>query len=284
MKFLIVTGMSGAGKSNAVNILEDMGFYCVDNMPPRLINQFLELSELGTGEIEKAAFVVDIRGGGFFEDLYQSIDELKEKGSEFKILFLEASDSVLIRRYKETRRVHPMSLEGGLQEGIKKEREKLEDIRKIADFIIDTSMMRPNMLRESIQELLSDDDRGDEKTIMIRIMSFGYKNGIPLEADNVFDMRFIPNPFYLESLKRLTGNNRKVRDYVMKWDETNEFIDTAFDMVKKMIPCYKKQGKSILGLAFGCTGGQHRSVAVANEFYERFEAEGYKVSIIHRDL
>ncbi|MDO4481804.1 MAG: RNase adapter RapZ [Bacillota bacterium] len=284
MKFLIVTGMSGAGKSNAVKILEDMGFYCIDNMPPRLINRFIELSDMGTGEIEKAAFVIDIRGGEFFDDLTQSINELKSAGSKFQILFLEAGDEVLIRRYKETRRTHPMSGGEGIHAGIKRERQRLQDIRKMSDFIIDTSTMKPNQLRQAIQEIFDNEEKGKTNRLSITVMSFGYKYGIPLDADNVFDMRFIPNPFYLKSLKKLTGNNRKVRDYVMKWDETKLFIENANRLVTDLVPYYIKQGKSSLVISFGCTGGQHRSVAVANEFYELLKNQGYRVNIIHRDL
>lgn len=284
MKFLIVTGMSGAGKSNAVKILEDMGFYCIDNMPPRLINQFIELSDMGTGEIEKAAFVIDIRGGEFFDDLTHSINELKSAGRKFQILFLEASDEVLIRRYKETRRTHPMSGGEGIHAGIKRERQRLQDIRKMSDFIIDTSTMKPNQLRQAIQEIFDNEEEGMTNRLSITVMSFGYKYGIPLDADNVFDMRFIPNPFYLKSLKKLTGNNRKVREYVMKWDETKIFIENANRLITDLVPYYIKQGKSSLVISFGCTGGQHRSVAVANEFYELLKSEGYRVNLIHRDL
>ena len=284
MNFLIVTGMSGAGKSNAVKILEDMGFYCIDNMPPRLINQFIELSDMGTGEIEKAAFVIDIRGGEFFDDLTHSINELKSAGRKFQILFLEASDEVLIRRYKETRRTHPMSGGEGIHAGIKRERQRLQDIRKMSDFIIDTSTMKPNQLRQAIQEIFDNEEEGMTNRLSITVMSFGYKYGIPLDADNVFDMRFIPNPFYLKSLKKLTGNNRKVREYVMKWDETKIFIENANRLITDLVPYYIKQGKSSLVISFGCTGGQHRSVAVANEFYELLKSEGYRVNLIHRDL
>ena len=284
MKFLIVTGMSGAGKSNATKCLEDMGFYCIDNMPPSLIGQFLELAELGTGEVDKAAFVMDIRGGEFFDALMQSIRELKSKGREFQILFLEASDEVLIRRYKETRRTHPMSNGGGVQQGIMLERQRLQEIRKISDFIVDTSVMRPNQLKQTIQELVDSKEDGKRNRLSLTVLSFGYKHGIPLEADNVFDVRFIPNPFYLKSLKALTGNNRKVRDYVMKWEETRIFIEEAQQLIGHMIPFYVKQGKSNLVIAFGCTGGQHRSVAIANEFYELFKKEGYRINLVHRDL
>lgn len=284
MKFLIVTGMSGAGKSNAVKILEDMGFYCIDNMPPRLINRFIELSDMGTGEIEKAAFVIDIRGGEFFDDLTQSINELKSAGSKFQILFLEAGDEVLIRRYKETRRTHPMSGGEGIHAGIKRERQRLQDIRKMSDFIIDTSTMKPNQLRQAIQEIFDNEEKCETNRLSITVMSFGYKYGIPLDADNVFDMRFIPNPFYLKSLKKLTGNNRKVREYVMKWEETKMFINNANRLVTDLVPYYIKQGKSSLVISFGCTGGQHRSVAVANEFYELLKNQGYRVNLIHRDL
>ena len=283
MKFLIVTGMSGAGKSNAVNCLEDMGFYCVDNMPLSLIDQFIELTAMGGVEVEKAAFVVDIRGR-FFDDLVQSIHSLEDEEREFQILFLEASDEVLVRRYQETRRSHPMNEGGSVLDGIRLEREALMGIRKIADFIIDTSQMKPAQLRETLMEMFDQDASQREKKLSISIMSFGFKHGIPLDADNIFDMRFIPNPFYLASMKHLTGNNKKVRDYVMKWEEARMFRDTYLKLIKDLIPFYIMQGKGSLILAFGCTGGRHRSVVMANEFYKLLKKEGYRVSLTHRDL
>ena len=285
MKFLIVTGMSGGGKSKAVDCLEDMGFYCVDNMPLSLIGQFIELTEMGGVEVEKAAFVVDIRGGShFFDDLLKTIHSLEDENREFQILFLEASDEVLVRRYQESRRNHPMGAEGNTLDGIHQERELFQEIRRRADFIIDTSQMKTAQLKEALANLFDQEAVERGKRLSISILSFGFKHGIPLDADNVFDMRFIPNPFYLASMKHLTGNNKKVRDYVMKWEEARMFRDNYLQLIKDLIPFYIRQGKASLVLAFGCTGGRHRSVVMANEFYEILKKEGYRVSLTHRDL
>ncbi|MBR6503914.1 MAG: RNase adapter RapZ [Firmicutes bacterium] len=284
MKFLIVTGMSGGGKSKAVDCLEDMGFYCVDNMPLSLIGQFIELTEMGGVEVEKAAFGVDIRGSKFFDDFLKSIRSLEDEKREFQILFLEASDEVLVRRYQESRRNHPMGTEGNTLDGIHKERDLLQEIRKRADFIIDTTQMKTADLKEALSDLFDQEAIQREKKLSISILSFGFKHGIPLDADNVFDMRFIPNPFYLASMRNLTGNNKKVRDYVMKWEEARMFRDHYIQLVKDLIPYYIRQGKASLVLAFGCTGGRHRSVVMANEFYQILKKEGYRVSLTHRDL
>ena len=213
--------------------------------------------------IDKAAFVVDIRGGEFFDDLKVTLSELKNIGMKFKVMFLEASDEVLIRRFNETRRTHPLAYAGNTLKGINKERKRLEEIRKIADYVIDTSNMKTAQLSEEIKKLLKTGE--GEANFTISIQSFGYKNGIPLDADMVFDMRFIPNPFYIKSMKKLTGNNKKVSNYVMKFPETMEFLDTVHKMIDKLIPSYIREGKFHLVIAIGCTGGQHRSVAIANE-------------------
>lgn len=280
MEFIIITGMSGAGKSQAKKCLEDLSFYCIDNLPPSLIGDFIELS-LSTSEIKKAAFVIDIRGGQFFDALRDNIERLNKEGRNFKVLFLEASDEVLIRRYKETRRDHPMSLGGSIAKGIQEERVRLSEIRKIADYIVDTSNMKTSQLKQTISGILEEENQ--EANLSINVLSFGFKHGIPLEADNIFDVRFIPNPFYLKSMKKLTGNNQKVRDYVMRWEETQEFVKRNYDLIQFLIPYYIKQGKSSLVLAFGCTGGQHRSVTIANKFYELLLSDGYRVTLNHRD-
>ncbi len=282
MDVIIVTGLSGAGKSQAMNCMEDMGYYCIDNLPPALIKNFLDLIMRDKVSIEKAAFVIDIRGGEFFDDLKSSLTELKKAGLQFKIMFLEASDEILIRRFNETRRTHPLSCAGSTGEGIKKERKWLLEIREIADFIIDTSNMKAAQLNEEIRKLLLSKEESSSFTISIQ--SFGYKHGIPLDADMVFDMRFIPNPYYLKSMKKLTGNSEKVSKYVLKFSETQEFLCTVHELIDKLIPFYSREGKSHLVLAFGCTGGQHRSVAIANEFSRRFREEGKRVITVHRDL
>lgn len=281
MEFIIVTGLSGSGKSQAMNCLEDLGFYCIDNLPPALIKNFIDLAVQDKMKIEKAAFGIDIRGGEFFDDLKKGLEELKEAGMRFKVLFLEASDEVLIRRYKETRRVHPLAADGSIQDGIAKEREKLMGIRKVADYIVDTSMMKVAQFHEELRNILSNDEATG---FTITIQSFGYKHGIPLDADMVFDLRFIPNPYYLPSLRNLTGNSQKVRDYVMKTPQAGSFVEKAYAMIEELIPFYIKEGKANLVLGFGCTGGQHRSVAMANLFTEMFQEAGRRILTIHRDL
>lgn len=235
MEVVIVTGLSGAGKSQGITCLEDLGYYCIDNMPPTLIRDFLKLVLSEESKIEKMAFVVDIRGGEFFVDLRKRLNDIKLFGIEYKILFLEASDEVLIRRFKETRRAHPLSKSGSAKEGLKKERALLQEIRGISDYIIDTSNMKSAKLREEITKIFTED--GHKNSFTINIQSFGFKNGIPTEADMVFDMRFIPNPFYVASLKHLTGNNRKVREFVMKPPESNLFFESVdWSLSRSVIP------------------------------------------------
>lgn len=282
MDVIIVTGLSGAGKSQAINCMEDMGYYCIDNMPPALIMNFMDLIMRDKVTIEKAAFTIDIRGGEFFDDLKTILAELKNSGLKFKIMFLEASDEVLIRRFNETRRTHPLSCAGSTLEGIRQERQRLLEIREISDFIIDTSNMKSAQLNEEIKSLLLTDQENPSFTISIQ--SFGYKHGIPLDADMVFDMRFIPNPYYLKSMRKLTGNSEKVSNYVLKFPETQDFLRTIHDLINRLIPCYIREGKFHLVIVFGCTGGQHRSVAVANEMSRRFLEEGKRVITVHRDL
>jgi len=282
MEVIIVTGLSGAGKSQAINCMEDLGYYCIDNMPPALIRNFMDLIMRDKVTIEKAAFTIDIRGGEFFDDLKSSLDELKNAGMEFKVMFLEASNEVLIRRFNETRRTHPLACAGNTLEGIEKERERLLEIRKVSDYIIDTSNMKAAQLSEEIKKLLLSEE--DNPGFTISIQSFGYKHGIPLDADMVFDMRFIPNPYYLKSMRKLTGNSEKVSNYVLKFPETQEFLQTVHDLIEKLIPYYIREGKFHLVLGIGCTGGQHRSVAVANELSRQFLEEGKRVITVHRDL
>lgn len=285
MDIIIVTGLSGAGKSQAVDCLEDLGYYCIDNMPPALIKSFVGLAVQDRMQIEKTAFVMDIRGGEFFGDLKAALADLNKFGMNYRIMFLEASDTALIRRYKETRRSHPLSAHGTIVDGIEKERKKLKEIRRISDFIIDTSTLKPTQLHEEIRRLLFPPVEGEETPVFtITVESFGYKNGIPLDADMVFDMRFIPNPFYLASMKMLTGNNRKVQEYVMKFPESREFVTRIYGLISYLIPLYLREGKPQLVLAFGCTGGQHRSVTMANEFSRLFSEAGRKVITVHRDL
>ena len=281
MEAIIVTGLSGAGKTQAIDCLEDMGYYCIDNMPPGLIKSFIDLTAGGKG-IDKAAFVIDVRGGRLFDDLKESLDELSKDEIDYKILYLEATDRTLIKRYNETRRIHPLSEGGSVEAGLKKEREMLSELRKRADFIIDTSNMKSAQLWAEIKHLLTLEE--NQKTFMINVRSFGYKKGTPMSANLVFDMRFIPNPYYVKSLRLLTGNNAKVSKYVLKHQVTQEFLERALEMIELLIPFYMREGKYSLNIAIGCTGGQHRSVAVANELNKRLQEMGRRTTLEHREL
>lgn len=282
MNTVIVTGLSGAGKTQAMNCLEDLGYYCVDNMPPALIKSFVQLAAGESTPIEKAAFAVDVRGGELFADMEKALEDLEAGGINYKILYLEASELVLIRRYSETRRQHPLARGESTLEGLKRETEMLKNLRARADYIIDTSNMKVARLWEEVKDLITSGE--SEKTFVLNVMSFGYKRGMPLGADMVFDMRFVPNPYYVKSLRSLTGNNKKVRDYVMKQEVARNFMDRTEKMLLDLIPYYMKEGKYSLNLAFGCTGGQHRSVSAANEMADRLRAKGKRVTVEHRDL
>lgn len=283
METIIITGLSGAGKTHAIQCMEDLGYYCIDNMPPRLIGEFLKLAENGSMGIDKAAFVVDIRGGRFFAELKECLDELRRQGREYKIMFLEASDDALVRRYKETRRTHPLASGTTTQKGIAEERRMLAEIRKAASFIIDTTNLKTAGLNEEIKRLLLTEEI-PETSFSITVESFGYKHGMPQEADWVLDARFLPNPFYVPSLKKLTGNNMKIRHYVMKEELAQNFAGRVVGLALDLIPSYIKEGKYRLVIAIGCTGGQHRSVALTNELADRFRELGKQVVVIHRDL
>jgi UPF0042 nucleotide-binding protein len=282
VKLLIITGMSGAGKSQAIQSMEDLGFFCVDNLPPILIPKFAELCLQSEGKINKIALVVDIRGGEFFNDLFEALEEVKNLGIYFEILFLEASDEVLVKRFKETRRRHPLGTDGGVYEGISLERERLGDLRGRADKIIDTSNLKPSELKEEIQRLWGKENRN--KKLAITIMSFGYKYGIPLDTDLLVDVRFLPNPYYMPELRPLTGIDAEVKDYVLKSPLTKEFLDKYSQLLNFLIPLYIAEGKNHLVIAIGCTGGQHRSVAIANYLGEVLIKNDYQVTIKHRDI
>lgn len=282
MNTVIITGLSGAGKTQAMNCLEDLGYYCIDNMPPALIESFMKLAASEESRIEKAAFAIDVRGGEFFTDMEKALDDLTAKGIHYKILFLEASERVLIRRFNETRRQHPLSGGGSTTQDIQREKEIMKNLRDRADFIIDTSNMKVARLWQEIKDLMTSGE--SEKTFVVNVMSFGYKKGIPLAADMVFDMRFVPNPYYVKSLRALTGNNKKVQDYVLRQEVTQDFLERVEKLICDMIPFYMKEGKYNLNLAFGCTGGHHRSVATANEMAECLKQQGKRVTLEHRDL
>ena len=283
MEVVIITGLSGAGKTKAADWFEDRDYYCIDNMPPALIKNFIDLALTGKKEITKAAFVIDIRGGQFLGGIEDIVGELaRDKALDFKILYIEASDQALIRMYKENRRVHPLSMAPISHEIIAKEREMLAGLRSQATYIIDTSFLKVAEFNAQLDDLFND---GKEKdSFLIDIQSFGFKKGVPQEADIVMDVRFIPNPYYVPSLKNLTGNNKKVSQYVLKHRVTQEFIESMHQMLARLIPCYVKEGKYSLCIAFGCTGGHHRSVAVANEMARIFREEGRRVTLEHRDL
>jgi UPF0042 nucleotide-binding protein len=281
MKIIIVTGLSGSGKTQAMDVLEDMGYYCIDNMPPLLIKNFLDMAAKNK-EMEKAAFGIDVRGGSLFDDLKDTLDAMKKEGVDYKILFLEASDKVLARRYNETRREHPLAHGEAVAKGIKREKERLETLRKEADAIIDTSYFNNAQLAAEIRNIVSAGK--DNRTFIVNIMSFGYKNGMPVSADMVFDARFLPNPFYVEELKHLTGNDEAVREYVMSHDIAKLFADEVRGMIEVLIPFYKKEGKFSLSVCFGCTGGHHRSVTLANDLNDKLTAKGIRTTLEHRDL
>jgi UPF0042 nucleotide-binding protein len=283
MRFVILTGLSGAGKTQTVRNLEDLGFFCVDNLPPTVIPKFAEACYKTNGNIEKIALVIDIRGGKFFDDLFESLTYLKDEGYKYEILFLEASDEALIKRYKETRRKHPLAPEGRVLVGIATERKKLKDVRERADHIIDTTKLSARELREKISSIYAEEGQIETK-IIITVLSFGFKYGIPVDSDLVFDVRFLPNPYYIPELKQYSGNDKPVRDYVLDFEGTKTFIDKLQDMLIYLIPNYKKEGKRQLIVSIGCTGGRHRSVAIANRIYEILGNNGYTVNIDHRDI
>lgn len=283
MKVVVVTGLSGAGKTNAMDWFEDRGFYCVDNMPPALIANFIELTKSSKKQIEKAAFVFDARGGAYFSDMKEYINLLKsDENIDCRILFIEASERTLIKRFNETRRAHPLATGSTTKEVIAAEREELKEIRDLSDYIIDTTNLKVAELKQEISKIF--EEGSGKSSFLINIKSFGYKRGIPIEADLVLDMRFIPNPYYLPSLKRLTGNNKKVSSYVLRQKVTQDFIKAELEMLEMLIPAYIKEGKYHLNIAFGCTGGQHRSVVTADEVAKELRAKGYRVTLEHRDI
>lgn len=283
MRFVVVTGMSGGGKSTALKMLEDAGFYCVDNLPVSLIEKFVELIATPDSEITKVALGLDVRAGQFFQEATGILEKQKQKGYEFEILFMDASDAALVKRYKETRRVHPLAMHGRVEEGIEKERGMLAGIRAQSDYIIDTSNLLTRELKEELNRIFIQNE--EYNNLMITLLSFGFKYGIPADADLVFDVRFLPNPFYIDEMKQKTGNDRKVRDYVMQFEEAGTFLDKLSDMLTFLIPNYVKEGKYQLVVAIGCTGGQHRSVTLANELYARMKNKGsYGIKLHHREI
>ncbi|WP_346889962.1 RNase adapter RapZ [Clostridium sp. UBA1056] len=283
MEFLIVTGMSGAGKTQAIRCLEDLGFYCVDNLPPTLITKFAEVCFKTEGKIDKIAIVVDIRGRTFFDDLLGSLSKLDKEGYLYEVLYLEATDETLVKRYKESRRKHPLAPDGRIINGISIEKKKLKGIRERASKIINTSKLTNKELSEEITMAYGDVGQ-IESPLLINVISFGFKYGIPLDADLVMDVRFIPNPYYIADLKPFSGLDKPVKEYVLSKTETQQFVEKFIDMLKFLIPNYKIEGKRQLIVAIGCTGGRHRSVAIANKVYEVLNHNGNNVTIDHRDI
>ncbi|MCG7336219.1 RNase adapter RapZ [Sporosarcina sp. ACRSM] len=281
VEIVIITGMSGAGKTVAMQSFEDLGFYCIDNLPPELLVTFLDLMMKSENRMRRIAAVMDTRGGDLFDSLIGALDNLlRMEGVSSRILFLDAEDETLVRRYKETRRSHPLA-EGGLPlEGIQKERLLLSEMRGRARTIINTSNLKPRALREKI---IAEFSTQEDISFTLNFMSFGFKHGMPIDADVVFDVRFLPNPFYIQELKPKTGLEKEVYDYVLKWNDTQMLIDKLTDLFKFLIPQYKNEGKSQVVIAFGCTGGQHRSVTLAEFFGGRFKEE-YRTFITHRDI
>ncbi len=282
MRFVVVTGLSGAGKSTTLNFLEDSGYYCVDNLPVQLISEFARLIN-ENDEIERAALGIDVRGGSGFDELEQALESLKEMGISYEILFLESDDCVLVKRYKETRRMHPLAFGDRIEVGIAREREKLANIKKRSAHIIDTSQMLTRELKTEIDKIFVND--GNYKNLYVTILSFGFKYGIPTDADLVFDVRFLPNPYYHEDLRPLTGMDKEVSGFVMGFPEADAFLDKLEDMLEFLIPNYISEGKNQLVVAIGCTGGKHRSVTLAKALYDRMvKYEDYGFKLEHRDL
>lgn len=283
MRFVIVTGMSGAGKSTALKMLEDMGYFCVDNLPILLLKKFAELAcDLGS-EIEKVALGVDVRSGQALGELEQVLEEIVMEGFQYEIVFLDASDSVLVKRYKETRRSHPLSRGDRVDKGIALERAKMGFLKKHADYIIDTSQLLTRELHQELGKIFVWNQ--EFKSLVITVLSFGFKYGIPNDCDLVFDVRFLPNPFYVEDLRNKTGLDTEVQDYVMGFELAHEFLDKLADMVEFLIPNYVAEGKNQLVIGIGCTGGKHRSVTLAGRLYERLKTcSEYGSRIEHRDI
>jgi len=279
---VLITGMSGAGRTEAIHTFEDLGYFCIDNLPPALLDQLVELAALPGSRIRKVAVVCDVRGGVFFEDLIAAIDRLEERGNHPRILFLSADDRTLVRRFKETRRRHPLAEVGSVASGIAEERRRLEAIERRADFRVDTTDLPPQDLRALIREEFV--PAGHENQMMVTVSSFGFKYGVPIDADIVMDVRFLPNPHYIDRLRPKTGLDRPVRAYVLEKPETAVFLDRWLPLVEFLLPNYLSEGKTALHIALGCTGGKHRSVVLAERTAEFIRQDGYTVAVTHRDI
>ena len=283
MEFVIISGLSGAGKSKTASFIEDMGFYVVDNMPAPLIPKFAELCMAGQGKYQRVALVTDIRGGHTFDDLFEALSALKEMGCVYKILFVEAAPEAIIKRYKETRRIHPLSRDGrSLAQAVQAERDALQPVRQRSEYIIDTTALSTAKLRGEVLRLFGDGQV--PHAMSINVISFGFKYGIPIEADLVFDVRFLPNPYYITELRSQTGLDEPVRSFVFNYQQTRDFMTHLEDLMNFLLPQYVAEGKTVLVIAVGCTGGQHRSVAVTRALAEFIRRKGYDASENHRDM
>ena len=281
MQFTIVTGMSGSGKTRVIRYLEDMGYFCIDNMPPMLIPKFSEMLATANGKFNDVALVIDVRVGEMINELATQLQDLKLKGYEVRVLFLTADDETLVKRYKETRRSHPIYNPGGLLASIRQERNMLEKLLTAADYVINTSRLSNAALLDELKEVFGEDNK---KSFVVEVMAFGYKYGIPMDADLVFDVRCFPNPFYIDELKYKTGNDKEVQDYVMNFPEAQEFMKKLNDMMSFLIPLYEEEGKVSITIAIGCTGGKHRSVTMTNKLGDYLKETGLRVNVTYRDI
>lgn len=281
LRTVIITGLSGSGKSTALRALEDIGFFCVDNLPVVLLPKFLEINADASSEITKVALVMDLREKGFLEKCPAIFADLRGQGYQIEILFLDSSDDILIQRFRETRRTHPLSERGNISESIERERGKFAELRKSANKVIDTSTYNVHQLKQVIQQYYM--TSSPRKKMVISVTSFGYKYGLP-DADIILDVRFLPNPYFIEDLKMLNGNDKRVKSYVLGWQESKSFLRKLFNMMEFLIPNYEKEGKAYLSIALGCTGGKHRSVVMLNRLGEHLSKQGYIVNIHHRDV
>jgi UPF0042 nucleotide-binding protein len=283
MRIVIVTGVSGAGKSQAIKVLEDMDFFCVDNLPPMIVPKFLEMCKMSEDKMENIAIVMDLRAGKLFENtVLSALSNIEDAGYNYEILFLDASDDTLVKRYKSTRRRHPLAPNDRLEVGIQKEKEKLEGIKNRANYVIDTSNLTTKKLREELLNIFEYGKKFEE--LFIGVTSFGFKNGLPNDVDLVFDVRFLPNPYHVDSLREFTGKNEKIKEYVMKFPETGTLITKIMDYLDFVIPEYIKERRAQLIIGIGCTGGKHRSVVIAEEIAKRLTEGGHRVQLAHRDI
>jgi UPF0042 nucleotide-binding protein len=280
LQLVVVTGLSGSGKSSAIRVLEDLGFYCIDNMPVALISRFVELWESSREEVRRVALGIDVRARHFLDEFPRVFDELRAARIALEVLYLEASDDVLLQRFSETRRPHPAALGGVLKDGIQRERERLQALREVADRILDTSALTVHELRAALRELV---ERPEAGTMTVSLVSFGYKYGLPSDADLALDCRFLPNPFFVEELRHLIGTDAPVAEYVLRREETQEFLARVTDLLEYTLPRYQREGKSYLTIALGCTGGRHRSIVLVEELRRRLTERGHRVLVRHRD-